>query len=456
MKIKNIITVLFVFCTLNSFGQSQRNIHQTLPARQVHLDFHTSELIPGIGEKFNKKQWQEAIKSARLNQINIFAKCHHSWSYYPTKIGRIHPNLDFDLLGAQIEACHEIKVVCPIYFTVGWSSNEAEDHPEWCARNFDGTYQVSVQNKWDFNAAKTDVRPFTSWKELCPAAGGPYSEYVKSQVEEICKNYDADGFFFDIYHVYGCYCQYCMKRMRNENIDISNKEEVLKSNALAVKKHLSEMRAIVSRYHPEATVYFNGTPHVRNSPPFIYRLFDMNTEQQLEDLPTTWGGYDKLPLGSKYHLGQGVPVVAMSGKFHKAWGEFGGFKHSDAMKYEAAAMISYGASCNFGDQLHPSGEMDIETYRNIGKAFEYVEKIEQYGPGGLPVSKLGIWLTLDASADLGVVNMLLETHNDFIVANEKNLNQVKPQAVEQFAAIRRSSANSGWWVQDEYGNWVRK
>ena len=49
-----------------------------------------------------------------VNQINIFAKCHHGWSYYPTQVGQTHPNLKFDLLGAQIEACHEIGVRCPI------------------------------------------------------------------------------------------------------------------------------------------------------------------------------------------------------------------------------------------------------------------------------------------------------------------------------------------------------
>jgi len=40
--------------------------------------------------------------------------------------------------------------------------------------------------------------------------------------------------------------------------------------------------------------------------------------------------------------------------------------------------------------------------------------------------------------------------------NEQNLNQVMPQAVEQFAAIRRDSAKKGWWVQSPDGNWTRK
>lgn len=39
----------------------------------------------------------------------------------------------------------------------------------------------------------------------------------------------------------------------------------------------------------------------------------------------------------------GMPLTGMSGKFHTAWGEFGGFKHPDALKYEAASMSSFGA-----------------------------------------------------------------------------------------------------------------
>lgn len=40
--------------------------------------------------------------------------------------------------------------------------------------------------------------------------------------------------------------------------------------------------------------------------------------------------------------------------------------------------------------------------------------------------------------------------------NEENLKQVTPQAVEQFASIRRDSAKKGWWIQDANGNWSKK
>ena len=425
MSLKNRLLFGLLLFSMGCFAQlKQRTIDEPMPSRQVQLDFHTSEFIPEIGAKFDKTEWQNTLKIGHINQINIFAKCHHSWSYYPTKIGHQHPTLKFDLLGAQIEACHEIGVKCPIYYSVGWSASEAAEHPDWVAREKNGQFQGLL---WDFDAKPTDVKTENAWLWLCPANTGPYHQHILKQVEEICENYAVDGFWFDIYHVMdnGCYCQYCTARMKTEGIDMNDHAAVVKSAALAVKEHMRELRELIAQYHPKATVYFNSATHLVNKGGFVNRLYDMNTQHELEDLPTTWGGYDKLPLEAKYHLQNGNAIVAMSGKFHKSWGEFGGFKHSDAIKYEAAAMISNGAACNFGDQLHPSGQLDIETYRNIGKAYEYVEKIEKYGLGGMPVSKLGMWLTLNDKADHGVVNMLLETHNDFIVANEQNLNQLE-------------------------------
>jgi hypothetical protein len=415
------------------------------PNRQVHLDFHTSELIPGIGERFDKGKWQDALRSGHVNHINIFAKGHHGWSYYPTTVGHTHPNLKFDLLGAQIAACHEIGVNCPIYFTVGWAANDAETHPEWCARAQDGEY---LANNWDFKAKPSDPKPYTSWKYLCAAATGPYHAMILRQVEEICQKYPVDGFWFDIYGDTQCYCDSCVTRMKKEGVNLEDKDAVITNWVLSVKEHMRQMRALVARYHPRASVYFNSATHVGDAQVFQQRLFDLNTQQELEDLPTTWGGYDKLPIEAKYHLGQGSRVVAMSGKFHKSWGEFGGFKAPEAIRYEAAAMISNGVACNFGDQLHPCGEMDVATYSNIGYAYSYVEKIEDYGPGGLPYSKLGVWLTLDFHADRGVVNMLLEMHYDFVPADERNLDRLTTLIVPSQACLADSQAAAiSAWVK---------
>ena len=80
-------------------------MEKELPYRQIHLDFHTSPYIKGIGENFDSREFIKTLKDAHVNSINLFAKCHHGMYYYPTKIGTMHPNLTFDLFGEQIKAC---------------------------------------------------------------------------------------------------------------------------------------------------------------------------------------------------------------------------------------------------------------------------------------------------------------------------------------------------------------
>ena len=384
-----------------------------LPVRQVHLDFHTSEHIPGVGSAFDKEQFQGSLKDGRVGSITLFAKGHHGWSYYPTKIGAAHPSLKIDLMGQQIAACHEISVRAPIYYTVGWSANDAENHPEWCVRKKDG---VILASDWDEKAQPGEPRPPASWKFLCPS--GEYLDLILRQTEEICTLYAVDGLFYDITNGPVCYCGNCRSGMDSERVDIDDLDAVIAFNVRKWKHMMSECNHVIRKHHGEATVFYNGSTVLhadRAMRDCVSRMYDYNTHQELEDLPTTWGGYDKLPLRAKFFQNTGKQLLAMSGKFHTSWGEFGGFKHPDAILYEAASMIAFGAACSFGDQLHPEGAMDRETYRSIGSAYDYVEKIEEYGPGGRHVSNLGVWLTGDQANDEGTVNMLLETQTDFVV-----------------------------------------
>ena len=70
-----------------------------LAFRQVHLDFHTSGDIAGVGDDFDAREFVEILRDARVNSVTCFAKCHHGYSDYPTKVGVVHPHLHRDLLG---------------------------------------------------------------------------------------------------------------------------------------------------------------------------------------------------------------------------------------------------------------------------------------------------------------------------------------------------------------------
>jgi len=415
MKTRQRAVSLLVIAVVLSLGTSASHAEQKIGTRQIHLDFHTSEHLPDIGKGFSKEQFQNALKVAHVNAINIFAKGHHSWSYYPTKVGHMHPNLDFDLLGAQIAACHEIGVLCPFYFTFGWSHSDAVRNPEWCARNQDGS--LLTTGPYNVSAAPDTPKPSFHWINMC--VNTPYHDHIMAQVEELCEMYPVDGFWFDIYQVVRpCYCETCRKLMKEQGYDAGSQQDCERFLGQSFKRHMRALTKLIHDHHPDASVYFNGcTTNKRGPANFKLKMYEDNTVQDLEDLPTTWGGYDKLPIQSKFFLEAGYPVTAMSGKFHKAWGEFGGFKHPNALKYEASSMISWGANCNFGDQLHPGGLMDMDTYKNIGVAYEYVEKIEDYGVGGLPAARVGVWRSFSPEHDEGVTRMLLESHVNFTVAN---------------------------------------
>ena len=378
-----------------------------LATRQVHLDFHTSPEIPGIGKNFSKENFQAALKEGHLSSITIFAKCHHGLCYYPTEVGTMHPHLDFDLLGEMIEACHEIGVRCPIYITAGWSAHDAETHPDWRARDIEGHF---IDRAIDPAASPDDPRPYHSWADLC-LNDGSYCEHIYALTREICDRYkEIDGLFYDIVFVSEyCFCDECKKGMKKMGL---NPASLADAKKYYIQKHCDFMRkcgAILHDKHPDATIFFNSGGADQYQPAYHFG----STHFEMEDLPTDWGGYDKMPTRARFFANSGKDYLGMTGKFHTSWGEFGGFKCAEALRFEAAMMLAYGARISIGDQLHPTGEMDMETYKRIGEAYAYAEKIEPYAFNAETTARLGLYLSGDAWSDEGATKMLLESQTDF-------------------------------------------
>ena len=90
-----------------------------LAFRQVHLDFHNSELMTGIGSRFDAQCFADTLQNAHVNSITCFSKCHHGMIYHDTRFPARHPHLEVNLLKEQIEACHAAGIRVPIYISVG-------------------------------------------------------------------------------------------------------------------------------------------------------------------------------------------------------------------------------------------------------------------------------------------------------------------------------------------------
>ena len=148
--------------------------------RELHIDAHFAN-VPAPYENFDADRAAATIKSAGFQMVSIFAICNGGFSYYPTKLGVVHPGLKRDFTGEFTAALKKRGIHVLAYVSVG-----------------------------------RDRRPFPEWErqpgQMCP--NSPWLEQAHiPQLKEIVDLYNVDGFFFDAVlgkFVNGvCPCKWC-------------------------------------------------------------------------------------------------------------------------------------------------------------------------------------------------------------------------------------------------------
>ncbi len=379
--------------------------------RQVHLDFHTAGAIPDVGRDFDPEAFARTVKAAHVDSMTVFAKCHHGYSYHPTAVGRMHPSLHFDLLGAQIAALHRVDIRAPIYISVGWDELMADEHPEWRQVDRDGRFV----GKGPFDVM--------GWRMMDLAS--PYADYVLEQTKEVLRRYaPVDGIFFDIVrqdaHGYGG--SWRLRRMREDRVDLADPRAVADWGQRIEREFMARAYELVREYTAEGTVYFNSRLRPDRDPRAGSRAeLPSYTHIEIESLPSVQWGYNHYPLFAGYFQTLGLPLMGMTGIFHKSWADFGGLKPEAALQYECARMLATGAACSVGDQLHPRGVLDPAAYARLGAVYARVEALEPWAIGAEPVPEIGVLLAetgpraqvTGRESDEGAMRMLLELRRPF-------------------------------------------
>ncbi len=326
---------------------------QGLRFRQIHLDFHTAEMIPGIGEQFDAEEFAETLQKAGVDSITCFARCHHGYIYYQnTKFPAKHPNLSCDLLTEQIKACHKRGIRVPIYVTVGWDEYMAKRHPEWLQRDDQG------KPIW--------AGPFKDgWKFLC--YNTEYIDYVVAQTEEVLDVYgsECDGLFFDICLQMPCCCYKCIADMQAKGLKPENVADRTAFSREVMNNFKARMTAAIRAKNSECTIFYNAG-HVGAG---MRDSLGNYSHLELESLPSGGWGYEHFPTTARYARKLGFEFLGMTGKFHKSWADFGGFKNHAALQYECFLSMALGGKVSVGDQLHPNGKINQATYELVGSVF---------------------------------------------------------------------------------------
>jgi hypothetical protein len=304
--------------------------------RQIHLDFHTSGHILGIGSEFDPEEFAATLERARVDSITCFARCHHGWIYFDTTSfrERRHPHLSRNLLKEQIEACHARDIRVPIYVTVQWDHLTSNEHPEWRVVSADGRVVGTPPYEAGF------------YRKLC--LNSPYLDFLKAHTQEILESLQTDGLFFDIVQPVECSCKFCRTKMEAEGLEPSDS-------------------AARQRFGLETINHF-----------------------KLETLPSGGWGYMYFPVTMHYARTLGLECLGQTGKFHTSWGDFHSFKNLAALQYECFRMLAMGAKCMIDDQLHPVGRIDQDVYDLIGEVYAEVEKKEPWCEGAKAVTEIAV------------------------------------------------------------------
>jgi len=375
-----------------------------LPWREIHLDFHTSELIKGVGSRFDANEFADTLVKAHVNSICCFARCHHGMIYYDSRFSpeRVHPGLvNRDLLPEQIKACHRRGIRVPIYTTVQWDHFTAREHPEWVIVKADGTPMGTKPLEPGF------------YQRLC--LNSPFVDWLKLHVEEIFDLMPAvDGIFFDIVGAGDCVCKYCKATMKKAGRNPAVKDDLDAHGYDVVSKFILDMTRHVRKLSKTASTYYNsgriGPNHRKALPGYTHMEFDA--------LPGSGkDGYSKLRQRARFERNLGRDCLLHTGKFHTAWGDMKSLKYQTAMEYEVAQAMSLNVKCLVGDHMPPDGRLEPEVYKLIGNVYSQVEAKEPWCQGAEAVVDMAI-LSGDADAKRGLSGLLVEAGHQFDVIDD--------------------------------------
>lgn len=359
-------------------------------ARQIHLDFHTSELIENIGVDFKPEEFARTLKNAHVDSITLFTRCHHGMLYYDSKqfSEYVHPHLkDRHFLEHQVEACHALDIDVNLYTTVCWDRLVAEKHPEWICIDENGAL-------YDFKGKGYYEAGF--YKNLC--VNTPYREYLKEQFEEALRLIPAEGAWFDAAFITECNCTACQKLMREAGLDPSDKQDRKVFSLMTYKDMVDDLSALVRRINPDYNIFYNKG-HVGFREKAVQSAY---TYYAFESLPGIEWGYMDFPVSARYNRNFGKECLGMTSRFHTEWGDFHSFRNPHALAYECYSMLLNNCKCIIGDQLDPSGRLNPYMYEQIGKIYADIHAKEPWCEEAKPVVEAAIFTEEEFQSDLGV------------------------------------------------------
>jgi hypothetical protein len=303
--------------------------------------------MPKLAQRFEPDEFGDRLLAAHVNGATVFAKDRYGYSYFPNKQGRMHPNLSFDLLGAQVKALRKRKIWVLAYFMLTCNPELAERHPEGLVVHTPGdksrpkSEEVSEAHKAFTNTVKPDApRPA---KDGTKPAGPPAEdkgywaylwqfcigreEFLRGELDliwELASKYELDGVWLDVGGSPSCYYDECVRQLRKKGLDPFDVGVQHAHNEELRQSFLKRIHEVIKKTLPgclvcpqnQGTFYGLG----KRAP-----LVDCSSQDALFTDAAHYG-YHYFPTVIRYARGFGIPFHGCTVCFKDFWADFGGLK----------------------------------------------------------------------------------------------------------------------------------
>lgn len=191
--------LISVLCSSSILVAQDDSAWYERPITGIGTNIWAPEWYPQSITNWNPEKLADSLARAGVDvafTFQGFSQDHFGVSYYPTRMGPTHRNLNGrDHLREYIDALHKRHIRVLGYYSFP-DKNVWEHNPDW--------HQVDQDGK--------EIRSGNFGGSLCP--NSPYRDYFMARVSEIVRNYDLDGFMLDTagFSPNGCYCRYCQRK----------------------------------------------------------------------------------------------------------------------------------------------------------------------------------------------------------------------------------------------------
>ncbi|MEN6403495.1 MAG: alpha-amylase family protein [Armatimonadia bacterium] len=321
----------------------------------IFFDFHTMPANPDVGKGFDFDAITGQLADAGVDYIVFPARCNLGTAYYDTKIGIKHAALEYDLIGKLNDACMKRGIALTCYINIGLSHEEGLRKRDWLTIQKEGyVYGPDRLNSF--------------MRQMCYNSG--YGQHAVDMVTELLTMHPIAGLFFDCMFTQPCYGIECMEEMKRLGVDWQDDEQIHDYNYMKMNRMAQNLTDAAKAVNPEVLLYCNGIDYEAQD--------KMGTYLDFECLPTGGWGYETLQMGARYLRTLGKPVLNMSGRFHKSWGDFGGIRTDPSLEYDLVYGAGNAMRPNIGDHFHPRGDINKPVFAMYKRLYDKLKPLDPW------------------------------------------------------------------------------